>query len=131
MHDVTYRRLRGRQSEWREGQDAPAYHALDTYHDVPIEIEEARLDNFAIALQEVSDSKGYIIAYAGRHARADEAQTRAKRAKNYLVNKRDIKTERIVIIDGGYREDFTLTELPNSWTCVARMALEFLKSEAV
>ena len=95
-------------SECREGQDAPAYHALDTYHDVPIEIEEVRLDNFAIALQEVADSKGYILTYAGKLARAAEAQARAERAKKYLVNKRGIKAERIVTINAGYREVLTI-----------------------
>ncbi len=83
-------------------------HALDSYHDVSIEIEQARLDNFAMALQEIPDSKGYILAYAGRHARTDEAQARAKRAKNYLVSTRGIEASRIITMNGGHREDLTV-----------------------
>jgi len=78
---------------------------FDEYSNISFNDEKARLDNLAIYLQREPEMKGYIIAYAGRRARADEAQARAERAKNYLVNVRGVNAERIVTIDGGHREE--------------------------
>lgn len=78
---------------------------FDEYFNIPFSDEKARLDNLATYLQREPDMKGYIIAYAGRRARADEAQARAERAKNYLVNVRGVNAERVVTIDGGHREE--------------------------
>ena len=51
-----------------------------------------------------SDSRIYIIGYAGQQARVNEAQERANWAKEYLNNKKGVNAERIVVIDGGYRD---------------------------
>ena len=56
-------------------------------------------------LQNEPNTHGFIITYAGRRARAGEAQARAERAKNYLVNTRQVESARIVTMDGGYREE--------------------------
>lgn len=88
--------------------DAHPYDKLDVYSNITFSEEKAHLDNFAIYLQREPDAKGYIIAYAGRHGRASEAKARAERAKNYLVSVRGSKSERIVTIDGGRREDLTV-----------------------
>ncbi|HEY2976318.1 MAG TPA: hypothetical protein VGJ48_27635 [Pyrinomonadaceae bacterium] len=60
--------------------------------------------------------KGYIIVYAGQTTRSDEAQARAKRAKDYLVKVRGIDAARIITIDGGCREqlEVELYALPNA-----------------
>lgn len=81
---------------------------FDQYGNIAFNDEKARLDNFAIQLQNEPGSQGYIIAYAGRRARTGEAQARADRAKDYLVNTRGIDPGRIVTVDGGYREDLTV-----------------------
>jgi hypothetical protein len=81
---------------------------IDEYGRIEFNDEKARLDNFAIELQNNPTAQGYIIAYGGRRGRAGEAQARADRAKNYLVNERGIDSSRIVTLDGGYREDFTV-----------------------
>jgi hypothetical protein len=91
-----------------DGRDNTIYYPLDTYHDVTFEAEKSALDNFAINLLEDPKMKGYIIAYAGRRARAGEARARAECAKNYLVNERGIEAGRIVTMDGGHREEFTV-----------------------
>jgi hypothetical protein len=82
---------------------------LDEYGDLPFEDEKVRLDNLAIELQLNPELKGYIIVYAGRRSTAGVVQERAGRAKNYLVNERGVAAQRIVTIDGGYREDLTVT----------------------
>ncbi|MGI8996064.1 MAG: hypothetical protein ACR2GW_05280, partial [Pyrinomonadaceae bacterium] len=71
---------------------------------------KARLDNFAIELQNDPGAQGYIIAYGGRRGPAGEAQTRADFAQNYLVNTRGIDAGRLVTVDGGFKEEAT-TEL--------------------
>ena len=92
----------------------PVCRKFDEYGDIAFNDEKARLDNFAIELQNSPGSTGYIIAYGGRKPRrANEAQARADRAKDYLVNTRQIDSGRIVTVDGGYREDLTV-EL---WIC--------------
>ncbi len=91
----------------------PICRKFDEYGNIAFNDEKARLDNFAIELQNNPGSQGYIIAYGGRKARVNEAQSRADRAKDYLVNTRQIDAGRIVTVDGGYREDLTV-EL---WIC--------------
>ncbi|HVG32198.1 MAG TPA: hypothetical protein VM911_03930 [Pyrinomonadaceae bacterium] len=81
---------------------------FDEYGDIDFEDEKARLDNFAFQLHEESTAVGYILVYAGRRARVNEAEKRLDRAKNHLVNERGIQASRIVTIDGGYREELTV-----------------------
>ncbi|HET6892984.1 MAG TPA: hypothetical protein VFH31_17900 [Pyrinomonadaceae bacterium] len=81
---------------------------FDTYGDISIDDEEARLDNFAIQVLNDETSTGYILFYAGRSSYEEEGTERLKRAKEYLVRKREMPPERIITIDGGYREDFTI-----------------------
>jgi hypothetical protein len=78
---------------------------FDEYGNIKFNDEKARLDNYAIQLQNDPGSQGYIIAYGSCEG---EAQARADRAKNYLVNTRGIEAGRIVTIDGGCRSDLTV-----------------------
>ncbi len=81
---------------------------FDEYGNVNFNDEKARLDNFAIQLQNAPNTQGSIIAYGGRRGRTGEAQARADRAKNYLVNTRGLDAGRIVTVDGGFREDLAV-----------------------
>ena len=89
-------------------KESPRARKFDEYGNIAFNDEKARLDNFAIELQNNPGAQGYIIAYGGRKARANEAQARAGRAKDYLVNTRQIDSGRIVTVDGGHREDLTV-----------------------
>ena len=71
---------------------------FDEYGNIKFNDEKARLDNYAIQLQNQPGSQGYIIAYGSCEG---EAQARADRAKDYLVNTRGIEAARLVTIDGG------------------------------
>ncbi|HKO59594.1 MAG TPA: hypothetical protein VJV03_00410 [Pyrinomonadaceae bacterium] len=75
---------------------------FDEYGDIRFNDEKARLDNYAIQLQNSPGAQGYIIAYGNCEG---AAQARADRAKDYLVNTRGIDAGRIVTIDGGCRAD--------------------------
>ncbi len=89
---------------------ADSIRKFDEYGDITIGDEKARLDNFAIELQREPHTVGYIIVYGGRRSRVGIAKTRALRAKNFLVEYRGVPSERLVWMDGGYREELT-TEL--------------------
>ena len=67
--------------------------------------QKARLDNLAIELQNDPSTTSYVIAYAGRTSRAGTADRLLSRAKDYLVQKRVVDQSRIVVINGGYREE--------------------------
>jgi hypothetical protein len=81
---------------------------IDEYGNIRFNDEKARLDNFAIELQNDPTSQGYLICYGGRRGKAGEAQRRCDRAKDYLTSTRGIDASRIVTVDGGYREDLTV-----------------------
>ena len=78
---------------------------FDEYGNIKFNDEKARLDNYAIQLQNQPGSQGVIIAYGSCEG---EAQARADRAKDYLVNTRGIEAGRITTIDGGCRSDLTV-----------------------
>jgi len=76
----------------------PLARKFDEYGNIRFNDEKARLDNFAIQLQNEPAAQGYIIGYGSCDA---EGQTRANRAKDYLVNTRGIDAGRLVVVDGG------------------------------
>jgi hypothetical protein len=83
-------------------------HKVDEYGNIRFNDEKARLDNYAIELQNDPTAQGYLICYGGRRGRTGEAQRRCDRAKDYLVNTRGISGDRIVTVDGGYKEELTV-----------------------
>jgi hypothetical protein len=84
--------------------NAPAV-KFDEYGNITFNDEKARLDNYAIQLQNQPGAQGYIVAYGSC---AGEAQARADRAKDYLVNTRQIDAGRLVTVDGGCRSDLAV-----------------------
>ncbi|HEX8147207.1 MAG TPA: hypothetical protein VF591_08515 [Pyrinomonadaceae bacterium] len=81
---------------------------VDEYGNIKFNDEKARLDNYAIELQNDPTAQGYLVCYGGRTGRTGEAQRRCDRAKNYLVNTRGITADRLVTVDGGFREELTV-----------------------
>jgi len=84
---------------------APPATKFDEYGNIRFNDEKARLDNYAIQLQNNPGSQGTIIVYGSC---AGEAQQRGDRAKDYLVNTRGIEAGRITVVDGGCRADLTV-----------------------
>ncbi len=78
---------------------------FDEYGNIRFNDEKARLDNYAIQLQQDPSSTATIIVYGSC---AGEAQQRGDRAKDYLVNTRGIEAGRITVVDGGCRADLTV-----------------------
>ena len=84
---------------------------FDEFGDINCEEEMARLDNLAVHLQNEPSAKGVIIFYGGQRFRGrlpkrGEAASRAARIKPYLVQRRGISADRVIVIDGGYAEEW-------------------------
>jgi hypothetical protein len=78
---------------------------FDEYGNIRFNDEKARLDNYAIQLQNEPGSAATIIVYGSC---VGEAQQRGDRAKDYLVNTRGIEAGRITVVDGGCRAELTV-----------------------
>ena len=89
----------------------PECRKFDEYGNIAFNDEKARLDNFAIQLQNEPGSQGYIVAYGSC---AGEGQRRADRAKDYLVTTRGIDPGRITVIASDQCTDALTVEL---WVC--------------
>jgi hypothetical protein len=76
---------------------------FDEIGEVARDDEKARLDVFAIELQNSPGAQGYIIGYGGSGRRAVSGQKRAQNARDYVVTTRGIDASRIVVLDGGQR----------------------------
>lgn len=88
---------------------------FDEFKDINCEDEMARLDNFAVNLQQSPADKAVIIFYGGRRVgrrlpRRRDSAARAARLKTYLTQRRSIPADRVIMIDGGFREEW-MTEL--------------------
>lgn len=74
---------------------------------------KARLDNYAIELQNDPTATAYVIVYPGVRGRPGEVPKNTTRIVDYLVNSRGINAQRIVTLVGPPR-DVLLVEL---WLC--------------
>ena len=84
---------------------------FDAFGDIRCEDEYARLDNLAIQLQHNPTDRAVIEFYGGRRFRGrlpkrGEAAARAARIKPYLVERRGIPANQIIMVDGGYRDEW-------------------------
>ncbi|HYV83385.1 MAG TPA: hypothetical protein VE931_07720 [Pyrinomonadaceae bacterium] len=77
---------------------------FDDYRDLKFSEERLRLDQFALALHNEPGAYGYIIVYDARDTRKPAARQRGERAKNYLVKERGLQEGRIVVVNGGHRD---------------------------
>ncbi|MET0649861.1 MAG: hypothetical protein ABW208_24900 [Pyrinomonadaceae bacterium] len=77
---------------------------IDEYGKIGHCDETARLDNFAIELQNEPASKGYLLVYVGKNDLPSWTDGILQRAAHYLVDSRGLDAERVKVINGGYRE---------------------------
>jgi hypothetical protein len=76
---------------------------FDEYGNLSLGDEKARLDNYAIVMKERLN-RGVIVVYGRSRNERGKIMKRAERAKKYLTQKHGIEAQRILIVDGGYRE---------------------------
>ena len=67
--------------------------------------QKARLDNLAVELQNDPSTRGYILAYGGRMSPIGQVEKLMSRAREYLVAQRGIDGSRLVVVNGGFREE--------------------------
>jgi hypothetical protein len=86
---------------------------FDRFENINCEYEKARLDSFAVQLQNQPDAIGYIVFYGGRKygmtghthlPRHNEGEARVARLKSYLIGSRGLDPKQLVLVNGGYRE---------------------------
>ncbi|HVF50408.1 MAG TPA: hypothetical protein VNA19_09995 [Pyrinomonadaceae bacterium] len=81
---------------------------FDEYGDIRHCDESARLDNFAIALQNESKLKGYLLIYVGKDDLPGKIPSILARAQGYLTNERGLAAERLTVVNAGYRAQRTV-----------------------
>lgn len=77
---------------------------FDEYRSLSWEDEKARLDNYAIQMDERLN-RGTIIVFGRNPSERSNRIKRAERARKYLYRKRSIHPKRLLILDGGYDEE--------------------------
>ena len=80
---------------------------FDSFGGANWEDSMARLDSFAIQLQNEPNATGAIIVYGGQGRRRGEPEAWSNCIRDYLINRRGISANRIVMINGGYRNSLT------------------------
>jgi hypothetical protein len=86
---------------------------FDEFPAIAYNDEKARLDNYAIELQNDPTATAYVIVYPGQRGRPGDVQRHTTRIVDYLVSSRGINAQRIVTLVGPAR-DLLLVEL---WLC--------------
>jgi hypothetical protein len=74
---------------------------FDEFGDIMASDLIARLDNFAVQIQQDLNVKGFLVVYRTRRDLPGLSNRYAHRMKSYLVNARGLPAERIVTVDGG------------------------------
>jgi hypothetical protein len=80
---------------------------FDEFPDIARNDEKARLDNFAIEMQNDQTATAYVIVYPGKAnkgGKRNEVQQHASRVVDYLVNSRQVDQHRIVTLVGPVRD---------------------------
>lgn len=88
--------------------DPPTNRLFETIVFRVFDDDKARLDNYAVELQNKPDAQGYVIVYQGPKVKGKkfvDADKMAKRSLDYLVKVRGIDPRRIVVTNGGTREE--------------------------
>jgi hypothetical protein len=78
---------------------------FDECNNCTFDDQKARLDNLAVELQNDPSTSGYIIAYGGRMSPIGQVERLMTRAQEYLIKQRGIDGSRLVVINGGFREE--------------------------
>src|SRR6185369_10374770 len=78
---------------------------FDECNNCTFDDQKARLDNLAVELQNDPTTRAYIIAYGGRTSPLRQVERLMSRARDYLTTQRGIDASRLVVVNGGFREE--------------------------
>ncbi|HWS85938.1 MAG TPA: hypothetical protein VN282_03020 [Pyrinomonadaceae bacterium] len=88
-------------------QPAPVARLIDEFGEIQFSDLMARLDNFAVELQNEPAARGVVVAYGSRHKFPGWPLRRAHASHNYLVNTRGLDASRLSTVFAGLREEST------------------------
>jgi hypothetical protein len=91
----------------RQQQPAPAARLFDEFGEIQISDLMARLDSFALDLQNDPTATGVIAAYGASHKFPGWAMRRVHVSRNYLVNSRGLEGSRLKSVFAGLRDEAT------------------------
>jgi hypothetical protein len=77
---------------------------IDQFGDIQVSDFLARLDNFAIELQNAPGARGYVVAYIVPNDFPGWPLRRANWARGYLIRGRGLEEGRVEVFNGGYRD---------------------------
>lgn len=77
---------------------------IDEFGDIQLSDLKARLDFFAVELQNMPVARGFIVAYAVPNKLPGWPLRRAKVSLDYMVNTRGIDPSRVSVFNGGFRD---------------------------
>jgi hypothetical protein len=80
-------------------------HLVDKFGEIQISDLKARLDNFAIELQNNPSSMGLIAAYAAKHKFPGWPARRVRMMQSYLISTRGLEPSRFSVVNAGLRAD--------------------------
>lgn len=83
----------------------PTARQVEAFGEIPWSDLMARLDNFAIELQNVPDTRGVIVFYAAKHKFPAWPRRRADAAVDYLINSRGLDASRVSALNAGLRAE--------------------------
>jgi hypothetical protein len=67
--------------------------------------QKARLDNLAVELQNDPTTRAYILTYGGRMSPLGQVEKLMSRARDYIITQRGTDASRLVVVNGGFREE--------------------------
>lgn len=85
----------------------PQPRRVDSFGDIPSNDLKARLDAFAVDLQNEPGATGLIISYVDRRCRTTRVRGKEGVMRSYLVDTRGLDAGRLAILDGGRRRNIT------------------------
>jgi hypothetical protein len=85
----------------------PVARLIDSFGEIQWSDLMARLDNFAIELQNDPTSRGLIVAYAAQHKFPGWPSRRGHMSQDYLVSTRGLAPERVSTFLAGLRDEAT------------------------
>lgn len=80
---------------------SPVARKFDEFGDILLSDLKARLDNFAVQLQQEPNTRGFIIVYRSRRDLPGLSHALATRSRYYLLENRSIAKDRLALVDGG------------------------------
>ncbi|HEX8150101.1 MAG TPA: hypothetical protein VF591_23155 [Pyrinomonadaceae bacterium] len=78
---------------------------VDEFGDILVTDWLARLDSFAVELQNSPGATGYVVAYMAPHKAPGWPLRRSRWARGYLIRGRGFDEGRVQVFNGGYRDE--------------------------